>query len=53
VKAEYEKRGSMDYLRDRIKEDKLMAEILAAAKVKKGARLAFVDLLKDSEYLRK
>jgi len=49
VKAEYEKRGSMDYLRDRIKEDKLMAEILAAAKVKKGARLAFVDLLKDSE----
>ncbi len=49
VKAEYEKRGSMDYLRDRIKEDKLMADLLAAAKIKKGAKLAFVDLLKDSE----
>jgi trigger factor len=49
VKAEYEKRGSMDYLRDRIKEDKLMADILAAANVKKGAKASFVDLLKDSE----
>ena len=49
IKAEYEKRGSMDYLRDRIKEDKLMAALLAAASVKKGARLAFMDLLKDSE----
>jgi trigger factor len=49
VRAEYEKRGSMDYLRDRIKEDKLMADILAAAKVKTGAKLAFMDLLKDSE----
>ena len=49
VKAEYEKRGSMDYLRDRIKEDKLMADILAAAKIKKGPKSAFVDLLKDSE----
>jgi trigger factor len=49
VKAEYEKRGSMDYLRDRIKEDKLMADLLAAAKVKKGEKIAFVDLLKDSE----
>jgi trigger factor len=49
VKAEYEKRGSMDYLRDRIKEDKLMADILAAAKVTMGAKLTYVDLLKDSE----
>jgi FKBP-type peptidyl-prolyl cis-trans isomerase (trigger factor) len=49
VKAEYEKRGSMDYLKDRIKEDKLMADILAAAKVKKGEKISFVDLLKDSE----
>jgi trigger factor len=49
VKAEFEKRRSMDYLRDRIREDKLMADLLAAAKVKKGAKLAFVDLLKDSE----
>ena len=49
VKAEYEKRGSMDYLRDRIKEDKLMAALLAAATVKKGDKVSFVDLLKDSE----
>jgi len=49
VKAEYEKRGSMDYLRDRIKEDKLMAALLAAASVKKGDKISFVDLLKDSE----
>jgi trigger factor len=49
VKAEYEKRGSMDYLRDRIKEDKLMADLLAAAKVKKGPKMDFVDLMKDSE----
>lgn len=49
VKAEYEKRGSMDYLRDRIKEDKLMADLLASAKVSKGPKMAFVDLLKDSE----
>ena len=49
VKAEYEKRGSMDYLRDRIKEDKLMAALLASASVKKGAKVRFVDLLKDSE----
>ena len=49
VKAEYEKRGSLDYLRDRIKEDKLMADLLAAARVKTGPNMAFVDLLKDSE----
>ena len=39
----------MDYLRDRIKEDKLMAALLSAASVKKGAKVSFVDLLKDSE----
>lgn len=49
VKAEYEKRGSFDYLRDRIKEDKLMDAIIAAAKVKKGKKASFVDLLKDNE----
>ena len=49
IKAEYEKRGSLDYLRDRIKEDKLMADILAAATIKTGAKMAYVDLFKDSE----
>jgi trigger factor len=49
IKAEYEKRGSMDYLRDRIKEDKLLADILAATKIKKGKKMAFVDLFAEKE----
>ena len=49
VKAEHEKRGSMDYLRDRIKEDKMMADLLAAAAVKAGPKRTYMDLLKDSE----
>jgi hypothetical protein len=41
----------MDYLRDRIKEDKLMAISLAAASREEGLEGlgTFVDLLKDSE----
>ncbi len=49
VKAEYEKRGSLEYLRDRIKEDKLMEALLAEAKVTQGDRVSFVDLFKDNE----
>ena len=49
IKAEYEKRGSLEYLKDRVKEDKLLVEILAATKVKKGKKLAFVDLFADNE----
>jgi trigger factor len=49
IKAEYEKRGTMDYLRERIKEDKLMAAILAEAKVKKGKKISFMDMFKESE----
>lgn len=49
AKAEYAKRGNLEYLRDRIKEDKLMEAILAAAKVKKGKKLSFVDLFADNE----
>ena len=49
AKAEYEKRGNLEYLRDRIKEDKLMEAILAAAKVKKGKKVALVDLFKENE----
>lgn len=49
VKAEYAKRSSMEYLRERVKEDKLMADILAAAIVKPGERLAYVDVVKDNE----
>ncbi len=49
VKAEYERRGMVDYLKDRIKEDKLMAELFAKAKIKKGKKTAFVDLFKENE----
>ncbi|MBL8966630.1 MAG: trigger factor, partial [Spirochaetaceae bacterium] len=49
VKAEYAKRGNLEYLRERLKEDKLMEAILAAAKVKKGKKLSFVDLFADNE----
>ena len=49
IKAEYQKRGSLEYLKDRVKEDKLLAEILAATKVKKGKKLAFMDLFADNE----
>ncbi len=49
VKAEYGKRGNLEYLRDRIKEDKLMEAIAAAGKIKKGKKLALVDLFADNE----
>ncbi len=49
IKAEYEKRGSLEYLKSRVKEDKLLADILAATKVKNGKKLAFVDLFADNE----
>ena len=49
VKAEYERRGMLEYLKDRIKEDKVMAELLAKIKTKKGKKLAFVDLFKENE----
>jgi trigger factor len=49
VKAEYERRGMMEYLKDRIKEDKVMAELMAKMKTKKGKKVAFVDLFKENE----
>jgi trigger factor len=49
VKAEYERRGMMEYLKDRIKEDKVMAELIAKMKTKKGKKVAFVDLFKENE----
>jgi trigger factor len=49
IKAEYEKRQSVDYLKDRIKEDKLMDAIFAEATVKKGKTIAYMDLLKNNE----
>ena len=49
VKAEYNKHDALNYLKDRIREDKLMEAILAEAKIKKGKKTAFVDLFKESE----
>jgi hypothetical protein len=39
----------VEYLKDRIREDKLMEAILAEANVKKGKKTSFVDLFKESE----
>ncbi|GAB1457678.1 MAG: trigger factor [Spirochaetia bacterium] len=49
VKAEYERRGMVEYLTDRIKEDKLLADLEKKVKVKKGKKIAFVDLFKENE----
>jgi len=49
VKAEYEKRGMLDYLKDRIKEDRLLSDLEKKMKQKKGKKIAFVDLFKENE----
>lgn len=48
-KEEYEKRGMNDYLKDRIKEDKLMADLEKKMIFKKGKKMAFLDLFKENE----
>ncbi|MBU1080771.1 MAG: trigger factor [Spirochaetes bacterium] len=49
VKSEYERRGMVDYLKDRIKEDRLLVDLEKKIKVKKGKKVAFVDLFKENE----
>ncbi len=49
IKAEYEKREMSEYLKDRIKEDKLLADLEKKVKIKKGKKVAFVDLFKENE----
>ena len=49
IKAEYKKHEAIEYLKDHIREDKLMEAILAEAAIKKGKKTAFVDLFKESE----
>jgi len=49
VKAEYERRGMVEYLVDRIKEDRLIADLEKKMKAKKGKKIAFVDLFKENE----
>ncbi len=49
VKAEYERRGMVEYLTDRIKEDRLLFDLEKKVKTKKGKKVAFVDLFKENE----
>jgi trigger factor len=49
IRAEYTKRASMEYIRERIKEDKLFADILAAATVGVGKRKAYMDVVAENE----
>jgi hypothetical protein len=38
-----------EYLKDRIKEDKLLSDLEKKVKIKKGKKVAFVDLFKENE----
>ena len=49
VKAEYEKRQSVDYLKERIRENKFFDSVLASATVKTGEPVAFVDFMGRNE----
>ncbi len=49
IKAEYAKRGSMEYIKERVKEDKLFADILASATVGAGERKTYMDVVADNE----
>ncbi|MCX7026977.1 MAG: trigger factor [Spirochaetes bacterium] len=49
VKAEYEKRQSVEYLKDQIKERKFFDSILASATASKGETVAFVDFMGHNE----
>jgi trigger factor len=49
IKEEYVRRNMVEYLYDRIKEDKLLADLAGKVKIKKGKKLAFVDLIKENK----
>ncbi len=49
VKAQYEKMGVVERLKDNIKEDKLFKIILEAGKVKSGKKMKYVDLVKENQ----
>ncbi len=49
VKAEYEKRGSVDYLKDRIRENKFFDSVFATAAVKTGTAIPYVDFMARNE----
>ncbi|HWR10975.1 MAG TPA: trigger factor [Rectinemataceae bacterium] len=49
VKAEYEKRQSIDYLKEHICENKFFDSVLASAVVKEGEAVSFVDFMGRNE----
>lgn len=49
VKAEYEKRQSIDYLKEHIRENKFFDSVLASAVIKEGDSVAFVDFMGRNE----
>ena len=49
VKAEYEKRQSVEYLKERIRENKFFDSVLSSAIVKSGEKVAFVDFMGKNE----
>ncbi len=49
VKAEYEKRQSVEYLKDRMRETRFFDAILASATVSEGEAKSFVDFMSSAE----
>jgi trigger factor len=49
VKAEYEKQGSVDYLKDQIKERKFFDSVFANVLVKEGEPKTFLDFMNQNE----
>lgn len=49
IKAEYEKRGSAEYLRERIREEKFFDAAISGASVVEGETVAFVDFARENE----
>lgn len=49
IKAEYEKHGTIDYIKDDIKAKKFFDAALASAKVKETAAVSYLDFMKENE----
>ena len=49
VKAEYEKRQSVEYLKEKVRENKFFDSILSSATIKNGETVAFVDFMGRNE----
>jgi len=49
VKAEYEKRQSVEYLKEQVRENKFFDSVLSSAMVKDGEAVAFVDFMGRNE----